>query len=89
MSEYEDYFRPTPECYECECGADLSQSNPPEPCDCEKSRCQECAHVCEWCNAEGCEHCMTDTIDGWTHKKQCAAALEASEDAKDVRKEVA
>ena len=81
---HEDVFRPTRECHECECGEELSATNPPERCDCGKDRCNECAHECEWCAQAGCESCMEDTVDGWAHTDQCAAELEASEDRKDA-----
>jgi len=81
----EPEFHATPEHYECSsCGAGLSAQNPSERCDCGKERCQRCTHHCEWCNADGCESCMTNTIDGWAHTAECAAALKASEDRKNA-----
>ncbi len=81
--EYERYFRPTPEHHECECGAALTRENPPVPCDCGAMACSECVHKCEWCGRDGCGACMTDTVDGWCHIDECAAANKAAEDHRD------
>ena len=78
MSDYdavEERFHPTQECHECSCGEELSQANPPEFCECEKSRCRECRHTCEWCDLDGCEDCMVNGVDGWVHTKDCENAI--------------
>jgi hypothetical protein len=68
--EYESRFRPTPECYECECGAEVTRMNPITVCDCGASCCLGCIHICEWCGKEGCDTCMIEDVDqgGWRHK---------------------
>jgi len=80
----EEPFHPVDGCRECECGAELTASSPPELCTCGKTRCPECTHRCEWCGDEGCEACMEHTEDGWAHIDECAAELEASEDRRDA-----
>jgi hypothetical protein len=77
-------FHPIPEHHECECGAELTRENPPVPCDCGADCCSECVHICTWCDHEGCETCMTDTVDGWCHTEECAARNKAAEDRKDA-----
>lgn len=79
----EPVFRPTPEQHECVCGAELTRENPPIPCDCGASACSECVHKCEWCGREGCETCMEDILDGWTHKDECSKLNKECEDRKD------
>lgn len=76
-------FHPTAERHECACGAELTRDNPPVPCDCGAARCAECVHTCAWCDREGCERCMTHTVDGWCHTEECAARNKAAEDRKD------
>ena len=80
----EETFRPVQGCRECECGADLTPSSPPELCTCGKTRCPDCTHRCEWCGDEGCEACMENTEDGWAHTDECAAELDACEGRRDA-----
>jgi len=37
----EEPFHPVDGCRECECGAELTASSPPELCTCGKTRCPE------------------------------------------------
>jgi hypothetical protein len=62
--EREERWHPEPHAYECECGRELTEHNPPELCDCGVSRCRKCTRVCAQCGREGCFACMAQNDNG-------------------------
>lgn len=70
----------------CTCGREAEWEPQLELRDCDvygEPSCSDCRHKCEQCGAEGCEQCMTNTVDGWCCSEDCAAKRKEAEDKKD------